>query len=145
MNWLKNHMSTTILIVLFTFIAIAVSISVWVGEKEGFLFFGGVPTTIIGYLFGEDRGKNKVGNKIRKAKEDARSMVDSQNRFTKASEKRSGQYAVPDVTVDGITYNTNRYWEVIDTLEQEVKRNKSEAERLERLLFELGNIGLRDE
>ena len=139
MNWFSKHLSWTILISVVAFMSIALSISIWVGEEEGWMFFGVVPVAIVGYLFGEDRGKNKVGEKLRKAKEDAHRMIESKSSLFPVKGKSSyGSYR--DVTINGSTYNDERFLDVSYILEQEAKRHRHEAEEEERLLEELNNL-----
>ena len=132
MNWFNRHLSWTALLAIVAFLTIALSVSIWVGEEEGWMFFGAVPAALAGYIFGEYRGKSKIGEKVRKAKEDARSMIESRSSYTPTRET-TGQFIIHD----GIKYSEVRFWEVLGILEQEAKRHRNEAEEEEKLLSDL--------
>ena len=134
MNWFERHMSWTFLIALVAFLAITLSISIWVGEQEGWIVFGAIPAALAGYVFGANMERSRVGKKERKAKEDARSMIESRSTYTQAKDAR--QY----VMIEGVKHSEERYWEVLQILEQEAKRHRNEAESEEGILEELQSL-----
>ena len=130
MNWFNRHLSWTALLAIVAFLAITLSISIWVGEEEGWILFGAIPAALVGYIFGDIRGTSKVGKPERVAKEEARYMIDA------------GQICVAE-KVDrnhGMTYGAEKFSRVHEILKSEARRHKTEAEEEEKLLSDLLNL-----
>lgn len=135
MNWFERHLTSSIFIGVFLWVVITLPILIWVGEQEGWIIFGAIPAALVGYEFGVSMERSRIGKKERKAKEDARSMIESKSRLTPTRE-RTGQFTI----IGGITYSETRFWQVQQILEQEAKRHRHEAELAEGILEELHSL-----